>query len=40
VQKGSENPPANLNKTIGRISTIRPCQKVWVMEHPFSKTQT
>jgi|ERR1035437_2346605 hypothetical protein len=32
-QKGSENPPAKPNETNGRISTIRPCQKVWVVAH-------
>jgi DNA invertase Pin-like site-specific DNA recombinase len=33
-KRGSENPPANSNKTHGRISAIRPCQKVWVMARP------
>jgi DNA invertase Pin-like site-specific DNA recombinase len=32
VTKGSKNPPASLNKTNGRTSTIRPCQKVWVQK--------
>ncbi len=29
-KKGSDNPFTNYNKTVGRISTIRTCQKVWV----------